>query len=311
MCRNKACRHRMLKDVLRMQKKLRKLERKRKVHAREQLSIEIQDRKSAPGYAKRQAALVKLNKELKHHYAIMVRCGDSSCRAAVMKKIAAVHAEIKKVEAEARAAVGKSGKNEGKEKGGKAYNHEEDFVKSAKAVRHAYAARSKRYLKLLHHVMAHCRSRECRKAVLKHYRGDLESRLMALFRQLTDMTQAKVSSDIKACETRDWTPTQKEACIKSVRLWEAKRMGALKARQLKLDKRREKRMCALTVNPEKCRESVEAEYKKDVEQMDKTTAAAHAAHMEAVRKARSGLAAPAASVTLALLAFAIAMAAML
>jgi hypothetical protein len=139
--------------------------------------------------------------------------------------------------------------------------------KFAGAARAAYDAKSKHYFNKLRTVLANCESRECRRSIFKKYRTDLESRQLALFRQLTDQTKAKVAADIAACKARKFSPEKEAVCIKTIQKWEKNRLDTLRVRHLNLDKRRELRMCAVTSNPSSCRAAVRKEFADDVKRI--------------------------------------------
>lgn len=202
----------------------------------------------------REEKLLELDGKLEKLYTELGECANSECRKKVIKSISELHKNMAEVKKDSKTV--------------EARKPSEADKKFASSARESYNRRSRHYYGMLRRVLNRCRSKLCRRRVMKRYRVDLESRQLALFRQLSDMAKAKVEADTKACNGRDdWSKEKKETCVKVVKQWEIKRLADLKIRQLSLDKRREKRLCALVSDPKACREALEKEFEKDMKEL--------------------------------------------
>ncbi len=127
----------------------------------------------------------------------------------------------------------------------------------------------RRYYSALRRKLKRCKSVACRRRFFHRFRVDLESRHIALLRQLADQARAKLELDVRACRNRaDFSEDNKKACVAVVTNSVQARLNHLTIRQLTLGRRRDLRECDFVSDPVACKAKVNAEY---VAEMSKYT----------------------------------------
>lgn len=181
--------------------------------------------------------MAQFNKELARLNLAATRCDSQSCSKAVLRAMQTVRDDMAAFRKRCGGSV---------------------LSSAAKA---AYDGIVSRYYKMLKSQLRQCSTVKCQRQFVRRYRIDLESRQIALFRQLSKQTSAKLKLDVKACNERaDFTATMKETCVRLVTHEAKRRRAMLHKRRLRLVKRRDLRACDLTADPASCRKAVEAEF---------------------------------------------------
>ncbi len=118
-----------------------------------------------------------------------------------------------------------------------------------------------RYFHGLRQQLKRCKTVACRRAFFHKFRVDLESRHIALLRQLADQTRTKMVADVAACNgNKEFTETSKKACADLVTQQGTIRLNKLAVRELNVAKRRSLRECDFVTSPAECKVRVEAEF---------------------------------------------------
>ncbi len=185
--------------------------------------------------------MAQYNKELAKLNLAVAQCDNKFCRSAVFRAMRAVHTDMAAFRKRCGSSV---------------------LGNAAKA---AYNKIVTRYYRMLRTQLRQCSSVKCQRQFVRRFRIDLESRQIALFRQLSRQTAAKLEQDKRACNARtDFTDAMRATCVRLVTEKAAIRQAKLEVRRLRLAKRRNLRACDVTVDPVSCKAAVEREFKADL-----------------------------------------------
>lgn len=105
---------------------------------------------------------------------------------------------------------------------------------------------------------------DCKAKVLRRFRRHITAKELVLLKQLRASARSRFRREVLSCERNlNGNPSGVASCIDKAKHALANRLGELRTRELRLNKRGAFRQCQKTADPKGCEKLVRAEFLKD------------------------------------------------